>query len=648
MKVSSREDAMKIAKYMGCSGAHQRDDGNWLPCADEETLMRISNAAEAEKALPRRKKKKRDEWEDLNEGGVIGIDTLPDGSLVSAPIMGVKATMGQRIVRRTDPDSFSDRDSAKVRSRQLGCIGIRQYQGTDGKPVWLPCTNESDYRRAMGTSPLGRIDIARQQLADFRRMSRLAKKSEIFPELKAAEKIELAVPTVRALTSKIREHNRAMSDLNKPEWTKASLGQLKNVYRRGAAAYSQSNNRSATRSQWAMGRVNAFLTLLEKGKPTNLRYLQDTDLLDDEHPWKRKNRLEAKGIGRRIGSSVRFDPRAIDADGDGKIQDGTPFERPAARTPKLRNDTLFDVTPYIKKPVRAKRTSKPVGQAPVPLPFPPNEPISRKTRKSSIPDYFKTLKFTRHKSMLADPQDTKEAFSIGRRRYTDERYTAVHKPIIDAILGSVSKKRKAGEPKTMWVLGGTSGSYKSSLRREGFQGIPSRDGAIHVDPDEVKEMMPEYTEWADAGILEAADLTHQESRDIARAALRDAIKTDNDIVYDSSGQFNSGARDLETARRNGYKIVAHYTTGDLAQFMKNVKDRQKQTGRGVPPWIVKSIAKNLPSYTRELNKRGAFDEFYLWDTTTPGKRTPVAKKIGNGKLEILDNSLWERYLNGGK
>ncbi len=54
------------------------------------------------------------------------------------------------VSRSTDPDTFSDPESARIRARNLGCIGIRRYTARDGKLVWLPCTNVSDYNRVAG------------------------------------------------------------------------------------------------------------------------------------------------------------------------------------------------------------------------------------------------------------------------------------------------------------------------------------------------------------------------------------------------------------------------------------------------------------------------------------------------------------------
>ena len=73
------------------------------------------------------------------------------------------------------------------------------------------------------------------------------------------------------------------SKKNKPD-SKATLGALKAVYRRGAGAFSTSHAPKMSRDGWAMARVNAFLYLLKNGKPSNPNYKQDNDLLPKGHP----------------------------------------------------------------------------------------------------------------------------------------------------------------------------------------------------------------------------------------------------------------------------------------------------------------------------------------------------------------------------
>lgn len=208
----TREQALRVARQLGCRGVHQHDDGTWMPCGSHEAFEAIQKGkeeylrheakkkAEIIPTIARRVEKlntksnmyfenrsdaavisKRNGcnsvrtvilggnkyyapcspkigWEKLREGGVVGIDTLADGSLVSAPIAGKDLDVTEIdakgfvnfVSRSTDPDVFSDPDSARIRARNLGCIGVRRYTARDGKTVWLPCSNGSDYNRTMG------------------------------------------------------------------------------------------------------------------------------------------------------------------------------------------------------------------------------------------------------------------------------------------------------------------------------------------------------------------------------------------------------------------------------------------------------------------------------------------------------------------
>ena len=91
--------------------------------------------------------------------------------------------------------------------------------------------------------------------------------------------IKFSVKTEKALMNKVKEHNEGAK-----AGRKATLAQLKAVYRRGAGAFSSSHRPGKTRDQWAMARVNAYLKLLKSGSPSNPNYKQNNDLLPQAHP----------------------------------------------------------------------------------------------------------------------------------------------------------------------------------------------------------------------------------------------------------------------------------------------------------------------------------------------------------------------------
>jgi hypothetical protein len=319
----------RMARYLGCTGTHEGPNGQLMPCSSAEELNRISDRAEPKKKMhivemekPKKRRrvgKKPRRWEPLGERGVLSIETLPGGGLVS----GKSFLYGRAKPRLGDPDVFTTPDAARLRARTLGCIGIARRQTPDGDVVWTPCTNVSDYRRRMGVGPQAARDRARREREMERRLARRLDRrmrrrgreevkalpkanpnresatpalpeerisgSSRNPKGSAASRssgrgIELSAATVETLKKKVKEHNEKMREQNKPDHAMASLGALKSVWRRGAGAFSVSHRPGKTRSQWAFARVNAFLRILATGKPSNPRYVTDNDLLPKNHP----------------------------------------------------------------------------------------------------------------------------------------------------------------------------------------------------------------------------------------------------------------------------------------------------------------------------------------------------------------------------
>lgn len=175
-ETSKKAQALRLASDIGCSGAHKDKDGNWMPCESHEELNRISNIAETskwrtvvpsakadDKSRTRGKKKKpKDEWEYLKEAPIRGIGSLSGGGIVSSSSFGAKS-IGPEYVRENDKDVFVDPESARQRSRQLGCIGISRRVSKNGRTVWMPCTNVTDYANLTGSTALGRRNQAKRR-----------------------------------------------------------------------------------------------------------------------------------------------------------------------------------------------------------------------------------------------------------------------------------------------------------------------------------------------------------------------------------------------------------------------------------------------------------------------------------------------------
>ena len=95
---------------------------------------------------------------------------------------------------------------------------------------------------------------------------------------KPNKNISFSKETEARLRELMRKHNA------KGKGSKASMGMLKTVYRRGAGAFSKSHAPNMSRGGWGIARVKAFLYLLRNGRPSNPNYKQDNDLLPKSHP----------------------------------------------------------------------------------------------------------------------------------------------------------------------------------------------------------------------------------------------------------------------------------------------------------------------------------------------------------------------------
>ncbi len=78
----------------------------------------------------------------------------------------------------------------------------------------------------------------------------------------------------------VDEHNARMRKASQ----RTTVAAAKAVVRRGMGAFSKTHHPSMDRLGWGRARLSHFLYLLEHGRPKNVRYVSDNDLLPPSHP----------------------------------------------------------------------------------------------------------------------------------------------------------------------------------------------------------------------------------------------------------------------------------------------------------------------------------------------------------------------------
>jgi predicted ABC-type ATPase len=204
---------------------------------------------------------------------------------------------------------------------------------------------------------------------------------------------------------------------------------------------------------------------------------------------------------------------------------------------------------------------------------------------------------------------------------------------------------------TFYMLGGGPASGKTTFLKSGVTDVPDKANAVHINADDVKEMLPEnprMRDGNDADFFNAAKFTHEESSVLAKRIQQRAITNSQDIVLDGTGDssINKLANKVESARTNGYKVNGVYVTipTEMA-WDRSVQRALGATKRYVPETVVRETHRDVSNTLRQAVEGGLFDKVSLWDNT---ERTPRLIGQGAGNQFTVENSeLWSAFLEKG-
>ena len=264
--------------------------------------------------------------------------------------------------------------------------------------------------------------------------------------------------------------------------------------------------------------------------------------------------------------------------------------------------------------------------------------------KAGIPESvsFKDKTFTPEDSLwhhlVSDGQ--------GGYKLSDER-AYLHQQIIKKVTGNVPQSSNP----TFYMLGGGPASGKSSLIKSGAVGVPDKTKAVQINADDIKEMLPEnprMREGNDSDFFNAARFSHEESSILARVIQRVAIKQNQDIVLDGTGdsKIQKLSDKVNEARQAGYKVNGIYVTipTNMA-WERSVQRALGETKRYVPEDVVRSTHRDVSNTLRQAIEGNLFDSVSLWDNTGT---SPIL--IGSGarnEFSIQNSGLWNDFLAKG-
>ena len=237
-------------------------------------------------------------------------------------------------------------------------------------------------------------------------------------------------------------------------------------------------------------------------------------------------------------------------------------------------------------------------------------------------------------------------------KYTEGRQL-LHQHIIDHFFAN-AEPVKNGKAKAIFTAGGAA-SGKSGLAgqaREAEANLDIPKGAVYINPDDIKEMIPEYNELKKQGREDiAAAATHEESSDLAKVMTAMAMKGNYPVIVDGTGNSRVGkfGDKLRAARKAGYDVEARYAHVPVGEAIGREKKRAERTGRKVAESLLREQHKTVAqSYVEDVAKEPGV-HVKVYSTVERGKPKLIAEsRAGTTDVHVVDKKQYDEHLAKAK
>jgi len=215
----------------------------------------------------------------------------------------------------------------------------------------------------------------------------------------------------------------------------------------------------------------------------------------------------------------------------------------------------------------------------------------------------------------------------------------IHTRIIE---NYISKMQPAeGQPVAVLMGGGGASGKGFVLKSLQEAGMVPRD-AVVIDPDEVKTQIPEYQELLKRNDYRAASVVHEESSQLSKNVLDEAIKRQSNVVIDKTmGNPDKAAAEIKRLKNAGYKVILFGVSADTRVALDRMAKRYQRTGRFVRIPDMLAAHKGFSSGFERI--AALSDEAYLFDTSQDRQARLIAAKTDGGSLDIIDYTSYNMF-----
>jgi predicted ABC-type ATPase len=187
----------------------------------------------------------------------------------------------------------------------------------------------------------------------------------------------------------------------------------------------------------------------------------------------------------------------------------------------------------------------------------------------------------------------------------------------------------------LWVTGGLPGSGKSSTLGGEFY-----KNKVLIDPDKIKYMLAEERGISQEEVNKKPWELHEESSNIAKHLVREAIREKKDVIYDVTMKGTENLNDLlYMVNSDTFQANAEFIHLPIEKGIERDKARGESGGRSIGADLYKKLFGGYPTHKAFFELKDSFDNFRVYDNSAP---------LGEGaKLFYVKNDGQEKILHPG-
>ena len=170
---------------------------------------------------------------------------------------------------------------------------------------------------------------------------------------------------------------------------------------------------------------------------------------------------------------------------------------------------------------------------------------------------------------------------------------------------------------------------------------------MYINPDDIKEMLPEYNALKKQGREDvAAAATHEESSDLAKLMTALAMDGNYPVIVDGTGDSKVGkfGGKLKAAADAGYDVEARYAHVPVDEAIKREAIRAERTGRKVATTLLREQHKTVAQSYKDVMENQPGVHVKVYSTIERGKPKLIAESPPGAPVHVLHKQHYADHL----